>query len=69
MTSHNSSASIVKLTWNLTWNGASPFADQTSRIQNWKKVKMSGVPWFTLVIFDFHEGRKHNIDDVCVEFC
>ena len=24
---------------------------------------------FTLVIFNFHEGRQHNIDDVCVEFC
>ena len=24
---------------------------------------------FTLVIFDFHEGRQHDIDDVCVEFC
>ena len=21
------------------------------------------------MIFDFHEGRQHNIDDVCVEFC
>ena len=30
---------------------------------------MSGAPQFTLVIFDFHEGRQHNIDDVCVEFC
>ena len=30
---------------------------------------MSGAPLFTLVIFDFHEGRQHNIDDVCVEFC
>ena len=20
------------------------------------------------MIFDFHEGRQHNIDDVCVEF-
>ena len=29
---------------------------------------MSGAPLFTLVIFDFHEGRQHNIDDVCVEF-
>ena len=56
------------MTWNLPWNGASPFADQTSRMQNWKEVKMSGVPLFTLVIFYFHEGRQHNID-VCVEFC
>ena len=30
---------------------------------------MSGAPLFTLVIFDFHEGKQHNIDDVCVEFC
>ena len=30
---------------------------------------MSGAPLFTLVIFDFHEGRQHTIDDVCVEFC
>ena len=29
---------------------------------------MPGAPLFTLVIFDFHEGRQHNIDDVCVEF-
>ena len=28
---------------------------------------MSAAPLFTLVIFDFHEGRQHNIDDVCVE--
>ena len=30
---------------------------------------ISGAPLFTLVIFYFHEGRQHNIDDVCVEFC
>ena len=30
---------------------------------------MSGAPLFTLVIFYFHEGRQHNIDEVCVEFC
>ena len=30
---------------------------------------MSGPPLFTLVIFYFHAGRQHNIDDVCVEFC
>ena len=30
---------------------------------------MSGAPLFTSVIFYFHEGRQHNIDDVCVEFC
>ena len=27
---------------------------------------MSEAPLFTLVIF---EGRQHNIDNVCVEFC
>ena len=31
----------------MPWNGASPFADKTSRMQNW----MSGAPLFTLVIF------------------
>ena len=30
---------------------------------------MSGAPLFTLVVFYFHEGRQHNIDDVYVEFC
>ena len=46
----------------------SPFADQTSRMQNWKEVNIwSSTVYF--VIFDFHEGRQHNIDDVCVEFC
>ena len=30
---------------------------------------MSGTPLFILVIFDFHEGRQHNIDDISVEFC
>ena len=29
--------------------------------------RISGAPLFTLVYF--HEGRQHNIDDVCVEFC
>ena len=43
MTSHNSIgkvSSFSKLTWNLPWNGASPFADQTSRMQNWKEVNI-----------------------------
>ena len=46
MTSHNSIGkyrhlvSFSKLTWNLPWNGASPFADQTSRMQNWKEVNI-----------------------------
>ena len=43
MTSHNSIGkvwSFSKLTWNLPWNGASPFADQTSRMQNWKEANI-----------------------------
>ena len=47
-----------KLTWNLPWNGASPFADQTSRMQNWKEVNV----WSSTVYScDFHEGRQHFI--------
>ena len=46
------------MTWNLPWNGASPFADQTSRMQNWKEVNV----WSTTVYScDFHEGRQHFI--------
>ena len=49
---------LSKLTWNLTWNGASPFADQTSRMQNWKEVNV----WSSTVYScDFHEGRQHFI--------
>ena len=33
------------------------------------KKRISGAPLFTLVTFDFHEGKQHNIDDVCVEVC
>ena len=43
MTSHSSIGKyhhFSKLTWNLPWNGASPFADQTSRMQNWKEVNI-----------------------------
>ena len=51
MTSHNSIGK--KLTWNLPWNGASPFADQTSRMQNWKEVNV----WSSTVYScDFHDG-------------
>ena len=61
MTSHNSIgkyASFSKLTWNLPWNGASPFADQTSRMQNWKEVNV----WSSTVYScDFHEGRQYFI--------
>ena len=41
------------------------FADQTSRMQNWKEVNILSS---TVYSCDF-EGRQHNIDDVCVEFC
>ena len=58
MTSHNS---IGKLTWNLPWNGASPFADQASRMQNWKEVNV----WSSTV----YSCDFQNIVDVCVEFC
>ena len=36
-------------------------------MQNWKEVNI----WSSTVYScdDFHEGRQHNIDDVCVEFC
>ena len=43
MTSHNCIGKYChfsKLTWNLPWNGALPFADQTSRMQNWKEVNI-----------------------------
>ena len=59
---------IWSCAWNLPWNGASPFADQTSRMLNWKEVNI----WSSTVYscdFLFHEGRQHNIDDDCVEFC
>ena len=43
-----------KLTWNLPLNGASPFADQTSKMQNWKEVNV----WSSTVYScDFHEGH------------
>ena len=36
----------------------SPFADQTSRMQNWKEVNV----WSSTVSScDFHEGRQHFI--------
>ena len=66
MTSHVSSFS--KLTWNLPWNGASPFADQTSRMQNWKEVNV----WSSTVYScDFHEGKLTLLMFVLnfVEFC
>ena len=49
---------ISKLTWKLPWNGASLFADQSSRMQNWKEVNI----WSSTVYScDFHEGRQHFI--------
>ena len=59
MTSNNSIGKYPYLvTWNLPWNGASPFADQTSRMQNWKEVNV----WSSTVYScDFHEGRQHFI--------
>ena len=51
MTSHNSIGKYRHLVWNLPWNGASPFADQTSRLQNWKEVNV----WSSTVYScDFH---------------
>ena len=61
MTSHNSIGKyrhLIKLTWNLPRNEASPFADQTSRMQNWKEVNVWSS---TLYSCDFHEGRQHFI--------
>ena len=50
----------------VAWNGASPFADQTSRMQNWKEVNV----WSSTVYSsDFHEGRQYFITFACVEFC
>ena len=49
---------MSKLTWNLSWNGASLFADQTSRMQNLKEVNV----WSSTVYScDYHEGRQHFI--------
>ena len=39
-----------------------------ARLVECRLERMSGAPLFTFVIFYFHEGRQHNIDDVCVEF-
>ena len=36
----------------------SPFADQTSRTQNWKEVNVWSP---TVYSCDFHEGRQHFI--------
>ena len=48
----------------LPWNGASPLADQTSRIiAELERSECVELHLFTLVIF------MHNIVYVCVEFC
>ena len=56
---HHQRAGFSKLIWNLPWNGASPFADQTtSRMQNWREMNV----WSSAVYScDFHEGRQHFI--------
>ena len=49
-----------KLTWNLPWNGASPLADQTSRIvAELERSECVELHLFTLVIF--MKGRQHFI--------
>ena len=54
MTPHNSIGKYRHLVYKLT----SPFADQTSRMQNWKEVNV----WSSTVYScDFHEGRQHFI--------
>ena len=55
MTSHNSIGKYRHLV-NLPWNGASPFADQTCRMQNWKEVNVLSS---TVYSCDFHEGKQH----------
>ena len=46
MMSHNSISKYCHFS-KFTWNGVSPFADQTNRMQNWKEVNV----WSTLVVF------------------
>ena len=71
MTSHNSIGKYRHLVnWLGTCLGTERCCLQTRLVEcRTGKKWMSGAPLFTLVIFDFHEGRQHNIDDVCVEFC
>ena len=71
MTSHNSIGKYHHLVnWLGTWLGMERRRLQTRLVVcRTGKKWMSRAPLFTLVIFDFHEGRQHNIDDVCVEFC
>ena len=71
MTSHNSIGKYRHLVnWLGTCLGTEHRHLQTRLVEcRTGKKWISGAPLFTLVIFDFHEGRQHNIDDVCVEFC
>ena len=66
MTSHNS---IGKYRHLVNWLGTCLGMERRRLQTRLELERMSGAPLFTLVIFDFHEGRQHNIDDVCVEFC
>ena len=71
MTSHNSIGKYRHLVnWLGTCLGTERRRLQTRLVEcRTGKKWISGAPLFTLVIFYFHEGRQHNIDDVCVEFC
>ena len=71
MTSHNSIGKYRHLiNWLGTCLGTERRRLQTRLVEcRTGKKWMSGAPLFILVIFYFHEGRQHNIDDVCVEFC
>ena len=42
------------MTWNLPWNGASPFADQTSRMQNWKEVNVWSSTIYSCIFMKVH---------------
>ena len=59
MTSHNSIDKyrhFSKLTWNLPWNGASPFADQNILVE----CRTGMNVWSSTVYScNFHEGRQH----------
>ena len=71
MTSHNSIGKYRHLVnWLGTCLGTERRHLQTRLVEcRTGKKWISGASLFTLVIFYFHEGRQHNIDDVCVEFC
>ena len=74
MTSHNSIGKYRHLVnWLGTCLGMERRRLQTRLVECRTGRKwISGAPLFTLVIFYFHEGRQHNIDDFVlnfVEFC